>query len=328
MLVGQHFNLPAIKLKADRCNHVARPATSSRASSAAPRSRPVLPRRSTAEEWIWSTSALTARFLARSSRSWRSVAAALAHREPEADNGRYGGESRPFHPEEQDGKKPGRTGCHRRLEDLQPPAPEKEYTRTQTMAHAYVGSNPLPPRRILTRPHSPLLLAGTGRSDLSHTRAGQHFSISAGQLLLESKGSASLYSASRIAGQPIFWHRLKRWRGAVSIREAGVLDRPVYPDCRVVPQDGAAVLGGVVVRAFVGEERVLGGDDEAVGEAGGHPELAPVLCGEGHARPSSEGRGTDPDVHGRVEDLALQHGDELALGSGVLKVEPTEHGAG
>jgi hypothetical protein len=39
---------------------------------------PVLPRRSTAEEWIWSTSALTARLLARSSRSFKSVLASLA----------------------------------------------------------------------------------------------------------------------------------------------------------------------------------------------------------------------------------------------------------
>jgi hypothetical protein len=45
---------------------------------AIPRSMPVLRRRSTADEWIWSTTALTAKFLARSSYSSSSSVASLA----------------------------------------------------------------------------------------------------------------------------------------------------------------------------------------------------------------------------------------------------------
>jgi hypothetical protein len=91
-------------------------------------------------------------------RQFDGATAAFAHGEPEADDGCYGGEGRPVHTEEQDGKKPRRAGCHRRLEDLQPPAPEKEDARTQPMAHANIGSDPLLPRIILARSHTTLRL--------------------------------------------------------------------------------------------------------------------------------------------------------------------------
>ena len=52
--------------------------TSHRARKAVPRSMPVLRRRSTVDEWIWSTTALTAKFLARSSYSSSSTVASLA----------------------------------------------------------------------------------------------------------------------------------------------------------------------------------------------------------------------------------------------------------
>ena len=80
---------------------------------------PVPPMRSTAEEWIWSTSALTPRL--------------LAHRQPQNDDRGYRGEGGPLQAEDEDGQKPGEAGGNSRLEDRQPSAPEAEGAREQTL---------------------------------------------------------------------------------------------------------------------------------------------------------------------------------------------------
>ena len=68
-------------------------------------------------------------------------------------------------------------------------------------------------------------------------------------------------------------------RGPVLLRE----DRrpphrgPPYPDLRVVPEHVSLGAPVVLRRALVGEECLLCGDEEAVGEAFGDVELAFVL---------------------------------------------------
>ena len=71
----------------------------------------------------------------------------------------------------------------------------------------------------------------------------------------------------------------------------------------------------------------LGEHSEAVGEAGGHPELPEVVAGEPLADPLAAGGGVGTDVDRHVEDLALDHAHELALGIPELRVEPAERAA-
>src|SRR5918995_6204641 len=75
-------------------------------------------------------------------------------------------------------------------------------------------------------------------------------------------------SDSLVLWQPIVRH-VAEWRGgAVLVREGRGFEGPLYTYRWVVPQDGPVVFGGVEVGAFVGEEGVLAGYDEAVGEVG------------------------------------------------------------
>ncbi len=75
---------------------------------------------------------------------------------------------------------------------------------------------------------------------------------------------------------------------------------------------------------MVGDEGGGGEGVETVGEAFGDPEEAVVLVVEEDGVMEAEGGGTLADVDGDVPDLALEAGDEFALGVWPLVVEAAE----
>ena len=64
----------------------------------------------------------------------------------------------------------------------------------------------------------------------------------------------------------------------------------------IVPAHGDLARGVVGPGALVGEQRVSGGDHEAVGQSRGDPDLAAVARGEPVALPAAKGRGIAPQV--------------------------------
>lgn len=83
---------------------------------------------------------------------------------------------------------------------------------------------------------------------------------------------------------------------------------------------GLGVGGGDVV----GDEGGGRKGEEAVGEAFGDPEEAVVLVVEEDGVVLAEGGGSLADIDGDVPDLALEAGDEFALGVWPLVVEAAE----
>jgi len=114
--------------------------------------------------------------------------------------------------------------------------------------------------------------------------------------------------------------------GAEGGREA--LERPGDGEFRVVPADGAFVLGGVVVGGFVEDVGGFGEDEEAVGEAGGDPEDAFVFSGDVDPDGVAEGWGVFANVESDVEDFAAADAEEFSLGVLDLVVKSAEDAAG
>ncbi len=81
----------------------------------------------------------------------------------------------------------------------------------------------------------------------------------------------------------------------------------------------------VVARALVRAQCRLAPHSQALSKALWDIDLALILSGKRYFHPLAQGRGGRSDVHRHVEDLPLQHVDELALGVGVLKVEPAQN---
>ena len=61
-----------------------------------------------------------------------------------------------------------------------------------------------------------------------------------------------------------------------------------------------------------------------MGKALGHEQLMMVFGGQRRAIPLTEGRGIGADVDRDIEDLALQHVNQLALGMRVLEMQPAQ----
>lgn len=95
--------------------------------------------------------------------------------------------------------------------------------------------------------------------------------------------------------------------------EDGVWGWPIDVDLGVGEVYAKVVAGGVDVGAFVGDVGGIGEDAEAVGEAFGNIHLLMVFVGEHSGGPAAEGIGAASDVHGDVEDFALDDVNEFGL---------------
>src|ERR671920_66114 len=94
-----------------------------------------------------------------------------------------------------------------------------------------------------------------------------------------------------VPGLPFGRDLREGWRGPVFLGEGGrSFDGPLYPDLRIVPEHVPFGTRVVLPCYLVGEERLITGDEEAVGEAFGDVELALVLRGEDDRFPLPEGR--------------------------------------
>lgn len=72
----------------------------------------------------------------------------------------------------------------------------------------------------------------------------------------------------------------------------------------------------------------LAGDYKAMGQTGSDPELPLILLGQFHAVPLAERGRITADIHRHVKDAAQRDRDELALRSGLLEVQATQHTVG
>lgn len=102
--------------------------------------------------------------------------------------------------------------------------------------------------------------------------------------------------------------------------------RPLHPDPRIVPPYRPLALFVPGRRDLVEKLRSVLEGKEAVGEAGGDPELQAVFGAQLHALPAPEGGGVAPDIHRDVEHPAPHHPHQLALGMRrALVVQPAQH---
>lgn len=104
----------------------------------------------------------------------------------------------------------------------------------------------------------------------------------------------------------------------VAVGEDGLgwCDAPIDGEGGVVPEDAAFMWGGIVIGDFVDDLGVGLEGEEAVGEADGDEDLAPVFGAEDGGNVSAEGGGIFADVECDVEDRAVDDADELMLGHG------------
>src|SRR5712692_7022799 len=116
-------------------------------------------------------------------------------------------------------------------------------------------------------------------------------------------------------------------QGGVLLREQRVPDRPGDAHLGVVPAQADLVGTVIEVRALVSHLRELAQDAEAVREPGRDEHLAEVVRRESGAGPLAEGGRAGADVHGHVEDLALQGSDQLALRPAELRVQAAQRAA-
>src|SRR5262245_47356233 len=113
----------------------------------------------------------------------------------------------------------------------------------------------------------------------------------------------------------------------VRYRRAQALERPRDGESGVVPEDGALVLGGVVVGGLVEDVGRLRQDEEAVREAGGNPGHVLGLAGEGEVGPAAEGGRAPAQGDGAVPDLAPGDADQLSLRLADLVVQAAHDAA-
>ena len=112
---------------------------------------------------------------------------------------------------------------------------------------------------------------------------------------------------------------------------AGVVSHDTGPldvDGWIVPGDAAFVIGMIEIVAFVAELGDIREDKKPVGEATGDQELFLVLFGEQLSVIFPVGRGTGPQVHGDVKDLAFDDPYQLGLGIVDLEMQPAQHAFG
>jgi hypothetical protein len=102
-------------------------------------------------------------------------------------------------------------------------------------------------------------------------------------------------------------------------------DGPVNGNGRVIPQQGAFMFRGVIVRAFINEFRLRAQHIKPMGKPGRYPEYFFVFRRQGHAGPFSEKRGRFPDIHGHVKHRAGHHPHQLALGLSDLVMQPPQN---
>src|SRR5215203_556124 len=121
---------------------------------------------------------------------------------------------------------------------------------------------------------------------------------------------------------------LRQLRGRRVLRaQSRLFDGPGDGEGGIAPQDDDLIFPVVELGALVSHVGRLGEDAEAVGEPRRHVELPQVLSGENFSYPLAESGGVRADVHGHVEDLALDGAHELSLGLAELGVEAAQRAA-
>lgn len=102
----------------------------------------------------------------------------------------------------------------------------------------------------------------------------------------------------------------------VFFRENDLLDRntPVDTEGRIVPGDGAFMLGRIEIIAFVLEDHLVSQYAEAVGKASWNKKLEVILARQFYGYVLSEGRRSLTDVYGHIEHGTLNDPYQFALG--------------
>ena len=111
--------------------------------------------------------------------------------------------------------------------------------------------------------------------------------------------------------------------GPIHFRKQGLRNRPVDPERRVIPQQPAIVLGGIVPGHFVNHLGIRLQGAKTMGESLGDEELVPRFRAQPATHMLSIAGRASADIHRHVQNRAPYHADQLGLGRGRrLKCRP------
>src|SRR5262245_42025029 len=104
-------------------------------------------------------------------------------------------------------------------------------------------------------------------------------------------------------------------------------NRPGDPDGRIVPGNADLAARVVHIGALVFDLRDRRDDAESVRESRRDEALLEIRGGQVGGNPRTEGRGAAADVDGDVENLALDHPDQLSLRPPYLQMQAAQRAA-